>query len=259
MVGHWWRGPWLRVLGPKPIMEALDTDVVAPAPTGAMPLWQRWQAERSADCRAALFLHYSSWMRTLAAGLMRTYRYPLAEWNDYLHCAAIGLLSAIDAYELDRNTPFEAYAFHRIKGATLNGLTCYISEAKKNTELDEAAIEFASRLDDSYEEHEDPLVNVIDAVVGLALGRFLELGVRVNDDDVENGPHHYYEDQSSTSLLNDLLAELPEREQYVISAHYLNQMSFKEIAESMAISQPRVTQLHHQALRRLRQLYEAIA
>ena len=237
-------------------MEALDTDV-SPAPAGALPLWQRWQAERSLDCRAALFLHYADWMRTLAAGLMRSYRYPLAEWPDYLHSAAIGLLSAIDGYEPSRNVPFEAYAFHRIKGATLNGLSCYISEAKKNTEWDDAAIEFASRLDDDYQEHEDPLLNVIDAVVGLALGRFLELGVKVSED-IDNSPQYYHENERSALLLHDLLDGLPERERFVISAHYLNQLSFKEIADSMNISQPRVTQLHHQALRRLRSLYEAV-
>ena len=186
---------------------------------------------------------------------MAKYRYPLAEWSDYINCASIGLLAAIDNYNPDLNVPFEAYAYPRVKGATLNGLAVYVSESKKNTDIADSAAQYALRLDDDYD-NEDPLINVIDAVVDLALGRFLELGVVINEEP-DNSPQSYYESDASINVMYELLDQLPERERFVITSHYLHQMEFQLIAEILQISAPRVTQLHHQALRRLRNLYES--
>lgn len=217
-------------------------------------LWAQWRTSPSTELRTALFLHYSPWLRSVASTLLTRYRYVLAEWADYVHCASIGLLQAIDNFDSTLNIPFEAYAYPRVKGATLNGLAVFLSESGKNTDPEEAATHFASRLDDDYED-DDPLVSVLDAVVDLALGRFLELGVAI-EEELLNSPESYLEQEVGVHILYDLLEQLPERERFVLTSHYLHQMSFQLIADTLQISAPRVSQLHHQALRRLRQLFE---
>lgn len=234
-------------------MECADTEP-AVVDERLRLLWETWHQRRDIAARNALFLHYSPWLRLMTARLFAKYRYSLAEWTDYAHFAAIGLLSAIEHFDPSHNVPFEPYAFIRLKGAALNGLENYLSESQKNTNESDAAQYNASWHDEHYDSL-DPLTAVVDAAVGLALGAFLELGI-VSTGEQEPDPLHIYQAEQETSILASLVDLLPERERLVVAGHYLHQLSFREIADMMTLSYPRVSQLHQQGLKRLRALYE---
>ncbi|TNF38163.1 MAG: sigma-70 family RNA polymerase sigma factor, partial [Gammaproteobacteria bacterium] len=48
------------------------------------------------------------------------------------------------------------------------------------------------------------------------------------------------------------IAELPEREQMIMSLYYNDELNLKEIGQVLEISESRVCQLHGQALSRIR-------
>jgi len=52
--------------------------------------------------------------------------------------------------------------------------------------------------------------------------------------------------------LSTQISKLPEREKLIIALYYQDELSFKEIGKVLAISESRVSQLHSQALARLR-------
>lgn len=227
-----------------------EIDVTAPDRESSSVLWEAWRQLRNESARNALFIHYSSWLRKITGSIMLRYPYPLAEWGDYIHLASLGLFFAIEKYEPHQNANFESYAYFCVKGQVLNGLSNYTSESRKIAGNSSSL----NRLDD-HEDEGDALVNVVNAVVGLALGYFLESGV--HDDDIhESDPLYIYQNRQESAFLRRLITQLPEKESFIIVSHYLHYMSFKEIAELISLSSVRVSQLHHQALKRLRKIYE---
>lgn len=213
-------------------------------------LWEAWWRLRNEPARNALFIHYSIWLRKITGSIMLRYQYPLAEWGDYIHLASLGLFFAIEKYEPQQNTNFESYAYLCIKGQVLNGLSNFTSESRKVISNSSSS----ARLDE-HDDESDALTNVVNAVVGLALGYFLESGV--HDEDIhESDPLYIYQNRQESDFLRSLIKQLPEKESFIIVSHYLHHMSFKEIGGLISLSSVRVSQLHHQALKRLRKIYE---
>ena len=55
-----------------------------------------------------------------------------------------------------------------------------------------------------------------------------------------------------TRIMADILEELSEKERLVIALYYYEELTQKEIAEVLSVSEGRVSQLHSQALLKLR-------
>ena len=60
------------------------------------------------------------------------------------------------------------------------------------------------------------------------------------------------ERQELTRILADILEELGEKERQVVALYYYEELTQKEIAEVLGVSEGRVSQLHSQALLKLR-------
>ncbi|MCX7741667.1 MAG: sigma-70 family RNA polymerase sigma factor, partial [Tepidimonas sp.] len=59
-------------------------------------------------------------------------------------------------------------------------------------------------------------------------------------------------DQRMRAALVEAIQKLPQREQYVMSMYYEHDMNLKEIAAVLGVTESRVSQLHSQAVARLR-------
>ena len=79
---------------------------------------------------------------------------------------------------------------------------------------------------------------------------------RLDEDSLEdyNGPDmgEMIERQELTRILADILEELGEKERQVVALYYYEELTQKEIAEVLGVSEGRVSQLHSQALLKLR-------
>ena len=53
--------------------------------------------------------------------------------------------------------------------------------------------------------------------------------------------------------MTDGIATLPERLQLVLSLYYVEELTLKEIAQVLGVSEPRVCQLHGEAIKKLRE------
>ena len=67
-------------------------------------------------------------------------------------------------------------------------------------------------------------------------------------------PHEEYEEKSVKNQLELALKRLPERERVVMVLYYHENMTFKEIGETVGISESRVCQIHAQAIMKLKNL-----
>lgn len=239
-------------------MESVSGDSV----TGADPerdhtRWLDFVRTRSATLRTELVERYMELAGIIAAKLYRRRADNSVTFADYLQYARVGLIEAIDHYDPDRAVPFEAFSSFRIKGAILNGLTAESELAAQRAFWSRRARERF----DSIRHHEvqsdrrASLEELVGLTVGLALGHLIELEAgEVVDESLGANPYAVTELAQLRSAVRALLPALPERERELIRRHYDEYVEFQQIAAEWGVTKGRVSQVHGQALQRLRQL-----
>ncbi len=73
-------------------------------------------------------------------------------------------------------------------------------------------------------------------------------------DETHKAPHEVYETKDINNQLEAALKRLPERERMVMVLYYHENMTFKEIGETVGISESRACQIHAQAIMKLKNL-----
>ena len=192
--------------------------------------------------------------------------------DDLLQAGMIGLLDAARNYDGSKGASFETYAGIRIRGAMIDEIrrgdwvprsvhrnTRRISEAIDIVEQqhgrDAKDAEVAAQLGVSLDEYHSMLN---EAACGRVVG-IEDLGV---SDDVLSGEPEDEEDSNKAfsglakerfqQALAEGISHLPEREALVLSLYYDEEMNLKEIGQILSVSESRVSQIHSQAMHRLR-------
>lgn len=194
----------------------------------------------------------------LAAKLYAGRHIAETEFDEFLQFGLIGLLESIDRYQPAREVPFTAFAGVRINGAILNGLAKLSDRqeqislrARLRRERVEAIRSVAAR-------GEDPLSVLAEVAVGLAVGFMLEgsgLYAELEPVSQSTDPYAHREVADLQRTLLALVEALPEQERTVIRYHYFQRMTVEQIGALIGVTKGRVSQVHRQALRRLREAY----
>ena len=185
------------------------------------------------------------------------------EVDDLIQEGMTGLLDALQRYKPQPNLSFEVYAKTRIRGAIYD--SCRQNDVLPRHQRDQlTALERATRsleqtLGRAPEDHE------IAEATGLSLDEyFTVLGSMVNlmplDELPENlVPAEHNVDPMQHLVIKQLgisieqvLKALPKKEQLVVSLHYQEELAFKDIASVLDLTPGRVSQLHTQAIVRIR-------
>jgi RNA polymerase sigma factor for flagellar operon FliA len=199
---------------------------------------------------------------------------PSVEVDDLIQVGLIGLSDALSRYEASQGVQFETFATQRIRGAMLDELreNDWMSRGSRKNQKD---IEVAMR----RLEHRlgrAPLESEIAKEMGLPLEEYQSLLGKVRgtqliyledmtrggdeDDtyldrhvaDSASDPLNMLRDQRMRESLVSAIKLLPEREQYIMSMYYEQDMNLKEIAAVLDVTESRVCQLHSQSIARLR-------
>jgi len=185
------------------------------------------------------------------------------EVDDLIQEGMTGLLDALQRYKPQPNLSFEVYAKTRIRGAIYD--SCRQNDVLPRHQRDQlTALEKATRsleqkLGRAPEEHE------IAEEAGLTLeDYFAAMSNMVNlmplDELPENmmPAEHNVDPMQHLSMkqvglrLEQSLKILPKKEQLVMSLHYQEELAFKDIASVLDLTPGRVSQLHSQAMVRIR-------
>jgi RNA polymerase sigma factor FliA len=104
---------------------------------------------------------------------------------------------------------------------------------------------------------EDPFTEIVGITIELALSFMLEdTGILLNEDVVTDELYKGEVEKALSTYLGTLVDNLPERECLIIRSHYFHGIAFEDLAKLFEISKGRVSQLHKQALQRIRIDYE---
>ncbi|HXW52362.1 MAG TPA: FliA/WhiG family RNA polymerase sigma factor [Candidatus Acidoferrales bacterium] len=199
---------------------------------------------------------------------------PHVEIDDLINEGILGLIDAIGKYDDTRGVKFETYAITRINGAILDALRAldWVPRAvrQKARELERVFAELENRIARVPDEHEvakalgiplkdyHTLLLKIRGTAILSLEEFLpnEKGhdVALLDTLRDGGPDatHLLETTEVKSTLAQAVESLPPQERTVITLYYFEGLTLKEIKNVLEVSESRVSQIHAQAVIRLR-------
>ena len=185
-----------------------------------------------------------------------------------------GLINAIERYAPQKNTRFETYALIRIRGAILDRIRSQDflprSVRKKIKDIKQAAeilkqelgrtpttTEIANYLDMDPEKvnqvmSEDVTITSIYDKRGSS-DDSMEIIDTVEDANKLN-PQERMEEQSVKTDLQKALQRLPERERVLMVLYYQENMTMKEIGQTLGMSESRVCQLHAQGIMKLKNI-----
>ena len=223
--------------------------------------------------RNALIKQYQPLVRRLAHHMMAKLP-PSVEVDDLIQVGLIGLADALSRFEATQGVQFETFATQRIRGAMLDELreNDWMSRGSRKSQKDiESAIrrlehrlghtpkesEIAAELSMSLDDYQSLLYKVR----GTQLLYLDDMSRRNEDDDTYLDRHVADSTADPLNLLRDhnlreaLVAAiklLPEREQYIMSMYYEQDMNLKEIAAVLDVTESRICQLHSQSIARLR-------
>ncbi len=197
------------------------------------------------------------------------------ELDDLISAGVIGLMDAIDKYDSTRDNKFKTYAEFRIRGAILDELRAQdwvprsIRDKAKLLDRTMASLEsdlgraptdeeISSALNIKVSEFHD-LVNQVRPVSLLSIDNSQSFS---NDDHKSilnllessklNNPFNQLNVKSIKEVVAQAIEELPERQRMVLSLYYYEDLNLKEIGQVLRVTESRVSQLHAQAVARLR-------
>lgn len=195
---------------------------------------------------------------------------PWVELNDLIGAGVLGLLDAVDKYDLTKGVMFKTYAEMRVRGAILDSLReldwAPRSMRRRAREV-EAAYSHLERTGASATEED------VAAVLKVSLSEFQRLlqdlrGLTITGlDDVEEEnaamahqlpadpaptPLAMYQNAETRQYLTDAIDRLSKRERQVVALYYVEELTMKEIGEVLGVTESRVSQVHTQAVVRLR-------
>ena len=227
-------------------------------------LWQSYQTKKTVAVRNRIAEYYLPLVR-LVAGRIAISLPQHVDREDLLSSGFFGLLDAIERYELDRGNKFETYAGVRVRGAMLDHLRAKdwipvsvrqnIKKYEKvvahvEGELGRAATdqELAAELDLSIEELHR-LEGQVSAATIIPLEEYLRMDTPSS---LEEGPVEHAEWVEVKETLAAAIEKLPEKERIVVALYYYDEMTLKEIAAILHLSEARISQLHTKAIIRMR-------
>ncbi len=188
--------------------------------------------------------------------------------DDLIQAGMIGLIEASKHYDPTQGASFETYAGIRVRGAMLDEVRHadwsprslhkklrQVTEAMRNIEnatgRDAKDTEVAERMGISLDEFHTIMRDASSARV-FSIDQAEEDGHPLNMGADEKEPLSVLQQEGFQTALAKCIADLPEREQMVMSLYYNDELNLKEIGQVLEISESRVCQIHGQALSRIR-------
>jgi RNA polymerase sigma factor FliA len=247
-------------------------------------LWRRYKDDGDERARERLVVAYSPLVKFIA-GRMASGLPSHVEEGDLISYGLLGLIGAIERFDLEREIKFETFAVARVKGAIIDELRSLdwvprsVRARARDVEKANAKLEarlqrsptdeeMAEELKITVEEFQNALLEIANSSV-LALDDLWTFadpeggGGQISVLDTITDPNAVDpQSEAQSSELKDRLADaiesLPERERLVIALYYYENLTLREIGEVLGVTESRVSQLHTKAVLALRSRFQTM-
>lgn len=240
-----------------------------------METWREYRRTGDAALRQELIINYLPLVKYLA-GRLAVKLPPCASQEDMESYGVFGLMDAIEKYDPEQGTRFEAYAYSRVLGAM-------IDELRKLNWVPRTLIQKMQELNDVREKlerkHQGQVTQeLLAAEMGITVDELRRIAIHferanmVSVDEMLTGadgermrrgdlledrtspdPLEFIEKKDGEAHLVEAIEHLPERDKTVLALYYQEGLTLREIGQVLDISESRVCQLHTRALAKLRE------
>lgn len=238
-------------------------------------VWKRfWKEPDNGDYRLRLVEMYLPLVTRIVNKLSIRIRHKV-EVDDLLGSGVLGLHDAISNYSKQRKTAFSTFAYKRVRGAILDSLRKqdHLTRTQRQCYRDICAA--ISVLTERFAR--PPTDQEISEETGIAEGdiaMYIGMGsnaVSLNDetrnegveyldflaDDKAISPVDAADVSLSLEKMRRAFRKLPERDQQLLFLRHFEEMSVKEVAVVLDISEGRISQLYKQIILKLKALMES--
>lgn len=237
-------------------------------------VWQEYlQDQSNKTLRDTLIVQYIYLIRYVVGRVKVTLPSTISI-EDIASYGVEGLINAVERYSPQKNTRFETYALIRIRGAILDKIREQdflprsvrkkikdIKTAQENLKQDlgrmPTTTEVAAYLDMDVQKvnqllSEDTTITSLYDKKGSS-DESIELIDTIQDTNKLN-PQEQAEEKNVKNELEKALMRLPERERIIMVLYYQENMTLKEIGNTINMSESRVCQLHAQGIMKLKNI-----
>jgi len=197
------------------------------------------------------------------------------ELDDLISCGVIGLMDAIKKFDSKRDNKFKTYAEFRIRGAILDELRSQDwiprSVREKSKAIDKAtnklertlgrtpkALEVAKEMGIEQDKYHQMLsltqsVSVLNIDENALFNRSDKKSFSsLLEKKRSSNPFEAVNFKKAQERIKEGIKVLPEKQKLVLSLYYFEDLNLKEIGQVLNITESRVSQLHSQAVKKLK-------
>lgn len=250
------------------------------AGAGLETLWQRYRETGDPQARETLIVEHLPLVKYVAGRIkVRAPRH--VEMDDLVGWGILGLLDAVERFDLERDLKFTTYASYRIRGAIIDELRA-LDWAPRSLRAKARQLEGArqklldslgnppteQQLADELEMTPDQVFDLVSDIHGAYV---LSLDQVVRTEHADGGetalgdltgdtrtpsPREAARRKETIDRLAAAVLELPEQERHVLMLYYEEDLTLKEIGAVLDLSESRICQIHRKAMRTLRAVAE---
>ncbi|NMS89654.1 FliA/WhiG family RNA polymerase sigma factor [Clostridioides difficile] len=195
------------------------------------------------------------------------------EYQDLVNSGVIGLIDAINKFDVEKGAKFSSYSYIKIKSAILDEIRNQSPISKHNltkvnkynrvieklqAELlrEPTSHEIANELNISKKQLNDIESN-IDMLNIVSLNHVIFEDTNETIQDVisyreDYTPANIIEEEEKLDILSKAISNLREKEKLILSLYYYEDLNLKEIGKVLGVSESRVSQLHRKSIRNLK-------
>ncbi len=232
-------------------------------------LWQEYFNNKTIELKNELVLSYTNLVKRIVLRMLPKYE-GHSNFDDMLSNGILGLMDAVEKYDLKRNVKFEHYASMRIKGEIIDQIrrqdwapsslrrkiktiSNAYSELENRFFREPTELEVAQYLEISHEDFKKTvqkahMFNIVHFEEMMSKNSFSVSSISDKGETVEQ----QIEKKEMKTILGKMIDGLPEKEKLVITLYYYEEMTLKEIAEIIGVSESRISQIHSKVLLKLR-------
>jgi len=233
-----------------------------------MELWRQYKRTGEQELRNELVLRYG-WLVKSIVRRVSSVSGSYTEAEDLTSYGIIGLIKAIEKFDLEKGVTFETFATYRVRGEIIDYMRrndwVPRSVRRKILEVEDASTNLTNELGRLPTEDElssrlgigsSELQQTLTEMERYSLISFEELiydTVKVDSEFTDfDTPEGHLQENELLDMLAKTLDELPERDRLIVTLYYYEELTLKEISGIMGVSESRISQIHSRAIDKMK-------
>lgn len=234
-------------------------------------LWEEYEKTKSPELKEQIINKYANLVK-IVAGRMNIYTNHQIEYEDLISYGIFGLIDAIEKFDYKKGYKFETYASLRIRGEIIDNirkLDWIPRSLRQKTKIIEDAIEKFQLVNNRQPSEQElaeildmPLEQITDYLKNYSLYNLISLDAYLEQthekpvdsliENEKNLPENAYQEKENKQILIDAINSLSEKQQQVITLYYYEELTLKEISKILGVSESRVSQIHSNCMKILK-------